>query len=340
MLNRFLAAVGVVASAAVVTSCSTGEPQARTPDLAPRGTAMTTVTPSRQDLTNTVSLSGTVTMDPVYGVVAPVAGEVRYLTVGESDHTPTRPTRVGSVWADGEPHWFEVPAGSTFAGRLADDRATVTAGMPVASAKLAGYGIVAEIDGAQAYQIAAGLTQVQAQIKNGPGPFACKALGTIAALPEGTVPASPPAEPPADQEAPPSGAQPPPVAPVANEPPAEGPGGSESTGLRLVCIAPPAVKLINGASVDLEVITAKVTNALVVPVEAVAGKQGAGKVEVVGPDGGRTIVDVVLGLTDGKVIEVKSGLEGDETLSVPGPNLPPGPDPRQGGGPSAPMGSK
>ncbi|MPZ86083.1 MAG: efflux RND transporter periplasmic adaptor subunit [Actinophytocola sp.] len=329
-----------VVMVAVITSCSTGEPEAQTPDLAPRGTAMTTVTPSRQDLTNTVSLSGTVTMDPVYGIVAPVAGQVRYLTIEEPDRTPTRPTRVGSVWADGEPHWFEVPAGSTFTGRLADDRATVTAGMPVASAKLAGYAIVAEIDGEQAYQIAAGLTQVQAQIKNGPGPFPCKALGTIAALPEGTVPAPPPAEPPAEPESPRSGAQPPPVEPVDQEPPAGGPGGSDSTGLRLVCTAPPATKLINGASVDLEVVTAKAANALVVPVEAVAGKQGSGKVDVVESDGGRKIVDVVLGLTDGKVIEVKSGLKGDETLSVPGPNLPSGPDPQQGGDPSGPMGSK
>ena len=33
---------------------------------------------------------------------------------------------------------------------------------------------------------------------------------------------------------------------------------------------------------------------------------------------------MVLGLTDGKVIEIKSGLTGDETLAVPGPNLPAG----------------
>jgi hypothetical protein len=344
VLKRFLAAVGgvalSVASSLALAACGTGEPPAQAPDLAPRGTAMTTVTPSRQDLTSTVSLSGKVTMDPVYGIVAPIAGQVRYRTVEEPTRTPTRPTRVGSVWADGEPHWVEVPAGSTFAGRLADDRATVTAGMPVASAKLAGYGIVAEIDGKQAYQIAGGLTQIQAQIDNGPGPFACTALGTIAALPAGTVPAPPPAAP--DQQQPPlSGAQPPPAGPTqTQEPPAEGPGGSESTGLRLVCTPPPSVKLINGASVTLEVVTAKATNALVVPVEAVAGKQGSGKVEVVGSGGGRTDVDVVLGLTDGKVIEVKSGLKGDETLSVPGPDLPPGPDPRQQGDPSAPTASK
>ncbi|NUT90699.1 MAG: efflux RND transporter periplasmic adaptor subunit, partial [Saccharothrix sp.] len=83
------------------------------------------------------------------------------------------------------------------------------------------------------------------------------------------------------------------------------------------------VKLINGASAVLEVVTASAQNALVVPVEAVAGGQGKGKVDVLGPDGARTTKDVVLGLTDGKVVEIKEGLTGEETLAVPGPDLPP-----------------
>jgi hypothetical protein len=62
-----------------------------------------------------------------------------------------------------------------------------------------------------------------------------------------------------------------------------------------------------------------------VPVEAVAGGKGNGKVEIVKSDGTKVIADVVLGLTDGKVIEIKSGLTGDETLSLPGPNLPAAP---------------
>ena len=59
---------------------------------------------------------------------------------------------------------------------------------------------------------------------------------------------------------------------------------SEPTGLRLVCTAPADVKLINGASATLEVVTEKAANALVLPVEAVAGTQGKGKVDVVRPD--------------------------------------------------------
>ncbi|GAB3432854.1 hypothetical protein GCM10027436_08360 [Actinophytocola sediminis] len=289
--------------------------------MAPRGTALTTVKPSRQDLTNSINLDGQVTMNPVFGLVAPVNGQVRFLTLEKPDNTPTEPFRVGSVWRDGEPHWFEAPGGSTFAGRLVEDRASVTAGMPVATAELAGYGIVAEIGNEQAYQIAGGLASVRAQIENGPGPFPCKALGTIAALPEGTVP--PPPAPPADEEPPPeSGVVEP---PKVDEQPEQAGDGSAATGMRLVCTAPPKVKLINGAAVTLDVVTQHAKNALVVPVEAVAGGQGAGQVEVIAVGGARKIVQVELGLTDGKVIEIRSGLTGNETLSVPGPDLPPAP---------------
>ena len=112
-------------------------------------------------------------------------------------------------------------------------------------------------------------------------------------------------------------------APVQPAPPEQGgTEPSEPTGLRLVCTAPADVKLINGASATLEVVTEQATNVLVLPVEAVAGVQGKGKVDVVKPDGIRETRDVVLGLSDGKVIEIKSGLTGDETVAVPGPNLP------------------
>ena len=315
--------VGVLVAVLAVSACSTTEAAEPPPGLAERGTVMTTATPTRQDLTNAVSLEGTVSMNPTFGVVAPVAGQMRYLDLEQPDSTPTKPTRIGSVWVDGEPHRVEVPAGATFAGRLVDDRASVTVGMPVASAKLAGYGIVAEISSDKAYQIADGLTGVQAQIKNGPGPFPCAVLGTIAALPAGTVsaPEPPPApEPPAEGEAtlPPAPQEP------VEEP--ELPEGSEASGLRLVCTAPPDTKLINGAAVTLKIVTQTAANALVVPVEAVAGGQGKGQVEVVNGDGTTKVVDVVLGLTDGKVVEIKSGLTGEETLSVPGPNLPPAPE--------------
>jgi hypothetical protein len=106
--------------------------------------------------------------------------------------------------------------------------------------------------------------------------------------------------------------------------------------MRLVCAAPTDVKLINGAGATLEVVTASVTNVLVLPVEAVAGSQGKGQVDVMQPDGTKKTVEVELGLTDGKVIEIRAGLTGDEEVAVPGPNLPPDAN-DQPGGPGKPV---
>lgn len=317
-----------LAAVVFVTGCSTGKSQARVPELAARGTNLTTAKLVKQDLANKVSLSGKVVMNPIFGLVAPVDGQVRFLEVKPPERTPAKPTKVATVTARGKATPVEIPAGATLAGRLVDDKSTVTAGMPIVSAKYAGYGLVAEIDSAQAYKLAGALGEVQAQVKNGPGPFPCAVLGTIAALPAGTVP-EPPAEPkePTDPNNPnqpaPEPRQPP--ADASPEPPNNGPNRSEPTGLRLVCTAPTDVKLINGAAATLQVITERAAQVLVAPVEAVAGGQGTGKVDVLTPDGTRQTRDVVLGITDGRVIEIKSGLTGDETLAVPGPNLPEAP---------------
>ncbi|GIM92273.1 efflux RND transporter periplasmic adaptor subunit [Paractinoplanes toevensis] len=307
-----LARVGVlVAAGAVLCGCSSSGEAAQTPGLEARGTVVTTVKPTRQDLTNQISLAGKVTINPVFGIVAPVDGELRYVDRQPSKTASTRPIWVASIWNDGVPRRVEIPKDSILAGRLLDDRSDVTAGMPVVSARYAGYGIVADIDSAQAYRIAGAVKTVRGQITNGPGPFECTALGTIAALPAGTIPEPPPPSPA------PSGA---PSAPVPEGDSA--PAGSEPTGLQLVCTAPEEIKLINGASVTLDVVTAKASHVLVLPVEAVAGIQGKGKVDVVGEDRTRKTVDVTLGLTDGKVIEIRKGLRGDETIAVPGPDLP------------------
>ncbi len=309
----------IIAGAA---GCTSDAQKAETPGLDARGTVLTTVKPTRQDLSNRLSLTGKVTLNPVFGIVAPVGGEIRFLDLPANRTANTKPTRVGTIWEGQKQHAVEIPANSTLAGRLVEDRATVTAGMPIVSARHSTYGIVAEIDSAQAYRISGTVGSVQAQIKNGPGPFACTVLGTVAALPPGTLP-----------EAPVPSAQPSPSASAQQQPP-PGPGGppgeqgnagqqaSEPTGLRLVCTAPGEVKLINGAAVTLEAVTDKATNALVLPVEAVAGTQGKGKVDIVGPDRTRQTKDVTLGLTDGKVVEIKSGLSGDEDVAVPGPDLP------------------
>jgi hypothetical protein len=310
-MRRILAVLAL--SAAVMSACTDdGGQEAMTPGMAERGLAVTTVKPARQDLTNKVSLAGKVQLSPVFGLVAPIDGEIRYLDVRTPSSTPTKPTKVANIWAGGKATPIEVPAGALFSGRLVDDRSKVAAGMPVVSAKHVGYGVVADIDGSQAYQITDTLQSVQAQIKSGPGPFPCTVLGTLAALPAGSIP-----EPVVPAPNPSAS-----VAPQPKLPGQQQQSPSEATGMRLVCVPPADVKTINGAAATVEVITARSANALVLPVEAVAGSQGKGKVEVVKADGTRELREVTLGLSDGKVIEIKSGLTAEETVATPGPNIP------------------
>ncbi|GAA2854038.1 hypothetical protein Acy02nite_49700 [Actinoplanes cyaneus] len=321
MVVRRNAVLGLVVVLAA-GGCSSNDEAAATPGLADRGTVLTTVKPTRQDLSNKISLTGKVTINPVFGVAAPADGELRWVSRTLPKEPDDTPVWVASVWHDGIPRRVEIPAGSVFAGRLMDDRATVTKGMPIVSATRSGYGIVADIDSAQAYRISGAVQQVQAQIKNGPGPFRCTALGTIAALPAGTVPA-----PVTTTTAPAPNASGGLNVQTAPDPAVNGgdtgTSGSEPTGMRLVCVPPTSIKLINGADVTIELITDKASKVLVLPVEAVAGAQGKGKVDlVVGEGQTRKTIDVTLGISDGKVIEIKKGLQGDETVAVPGPNLP------------------
>src|SRR5690349_3608492 len=125
MVRRHVLGWGAAAVAALALGgCAGAGAKAASPELAPRGTVMTTVKPTRQDLTNRVSLSGKVTVDPVYGLVAPVGGQIRYLDVSPPKATPTKPTKVAAVWVKNKATDVTVPAGSTLAGRLVDDRST------------------------------------------------------------------------------------------------------------------------------------------------------------------------------------------------------------------------
>ncbi|MEU4620180.1 efflux RND transporter periplasmic adaptor subunit [Actinoplanes sp. NPDC023801] len=310
--------LGVMATAVavVLSGCTSDGDSVETPDLEARGTVLTTVQPARQDLTNQISLSGKVTINPVFGIVAPAAGELRFTTRQPTTVAVSRDTWVASIWNDGAPRKVFVPEGAMMAGRLMPDRSEVAKGMPILSAKHVGYGITAEVDSAQAYRISGAVKSIKAQIKNGPGPFDCEPVGTIAALPAGTFPEPEPVKTtaPATNPSAPNA--------VIEEKQPTAPEGSEPTGLRLVCVAPSKVRLINGSDVTLDVITGRAEDVLVLPVEAVAGLQGKGKVDLVDENKQRTTIDVELGISDGKVVEIKKGLTGGETVAVPGPNLP------------------
>ncbi len=113
LLSAFSLAA-VIAASIALTACTASATGQSNPELAPRDTVMTTAKPTRQDLENRLSLSGKVEMSPVFGLVAPVGGRVRYLSVQQPRTTPTKPTKVANIWVNGKATKVEVPAGATF----------------------------------------------------------------------------------------------------------------------------------------------------------------------------------------------------------------------------------
>ena len=117
-MRKQVALLGAVIALAAGSACSAQESDDPAPELAGRGQTMTTVKPSRQDLSNSLSLQGQVTMRPVYGLVAPVTGEVRYTAVEPGPRVQKAPVRVASIRVKGKkPQHITLPAGSTFATR-------------------------------------------------------------------------------------------------------------------------------------------------------------------------------------------------------------------------------
>ena len=85
--------------------------------------------------------------------------------------------------------------------------------------------------------------------------------------------------------------------------------------MRAKCAIPSDQKVFAGLKVTMDVTAGEATDVLVVPVSAVEGRYQQGTVYLPSDDGTQTKAQVELGLTDGRVIEVKSGLsEGEEIL--------------------------
>jgi len=59
---------------------------------------------------------------------------------------------------------------------------------------------------------------------------------------------------------------------------------------------------------------------VVVPLSAVAGRQGSGEVTLITP-GGPQIVKVTLGITDGVNVEITNGLSAGDMISPLAPDL-------------------
>jgi len=138
----------------------------------------------------------------------------------------------------------------------------------------------------QLYRLTVQPTEAQVTITGGPAPFTCTALTITTPLAGG-----------------------------------DGQSGEGATaGPTVSCAIPADVTVFAGLTAKVTISGGVAQNVLVVPTTAVEGIASAGNVYFVLPDGSTELRPVVLGLNDGKNVEVKEGLaEGDLILQfVPG----------------------
>lgn len=77
----------------------------------------------------------------------------------------------------------------------------------------------------------------------------------------------------------------------------------------VVTLTTPDPSIKNGMTAGVEFISQQVKDVVTIPVEAVTRVDGAPTVEVQNPDGTSQLVKVKTGLTDGKIVEIKEGIQ-------------------------------
>lgn len=184
------------------------------------------------------------------------------------------------VAADGSTGSLDVPAGVAVGPARTGGEADVPANYPIADAVVTEFALVADLDAAALYRLYTTPGQTRGQVDEGPGPFDCPLADPV---------------------------------PTAMAPGAD--GGPAM--LRLVCVVPPDVRVFAGMSGVMAVQTGAAHDVLLLPVEAVAGSADRGEVTVVRPDGELETRPVELGLTDGAMIEIRSGLGEADQVVVP-----------------------
>lgn len=156
-------------------------------------------------------------------------------------------------------------------------------GMALAQAPATGFTVTVVLDPAALLRFVTPPLGARAQVKGGSGPFEC-----------------------------------PLVDPVPSNPAATGDGDGET---QLLCAVPQEATVLAGMEATVVIQLERVDDALVLPVEAVAGTVDAGSVYIVGADGAPVETPVELGTTDGARVVIVSGLDKGDEVYVPGPWL-------------------
>lgn len=335
--------IGLVVAISLFKLAFTGSKvDAEESPLTPTGKAPAEeVVAEKGTISNTLKVDGTIVIDKPVAVTAPASGVLahKYADTGakvekgdrlfqvrveeesvtgpetEAEPEPKTedPAERGEQAAQGpEPappakptyRWFTVVAPAsgtvgTYATGLMEETAEDAV---VVSVKRETFHAVGAITPLDRYRLASDPDKATVEIKGGPKPFTCTHL-TVGEAATETVESG--SEPEGGEMGMPEG---------------EG-GGESEAGSRISCVVPRKVTVYDGLTMTMSIDAGKSDGKVVViPVTSVKGLFGEGTVWLLGEDGTPTEHPVTLGETDGKQVEVTSGLKsGDRVLRyVPG----------------------
>lgn len=254
---------------------------------------------------NDLSLTGQVLPDDAVAVRSTQTGTVSRILASNGQgvsagselyvvrvETPaTQPNEDGSLPAPTTRYFtIAAPAAGVLTGFEVLLNQELQVGTETGSVQPATFHVDAPLTAQEQYRLTTQPTEAQVQIPGGPAPFTCSGLQVLQ--------------------------------------PATGSGGGASggdgaTGVSTAtarCQVPAEVRVFSGLAADVTIAGGVAEDVLMLPTTAVLGSADTGRVVRIGADGAQEEVQVELGLTDGQVIEIRSGLaDGEQVLQfVPG----------------------
>ncbi|MFT4285583.1 MAG: HlyD family efflux transporter periplasmic adaptor subunit [Protaetiibacter sp.] len=244
---------------------------------------------------NDVTIDGTVGADAAVPARAAISGEVRKVSAaaGQWVDEGTELAQIRGMNDDGTNKWsiLKAPISGTLTSFTLLVGQQVGLGDTLAQIAPPTFNVTASLAPEQQLRLTTQPTEAQVTITGGPAPFTCTGLTITAA-----------------------------AAPTTSDPGAPDGGGS-TTVATVRCAVPAEVRVFAGLAAKLTLAGGVAENVLVIPTTAVEGGSGTGIVYVPAADGGEPEKrEVTLGISDGTMVEVTSGLAaGDEILQfVPG----------------------
>ena len=330
--------IGALIAVSLVKLAFTGNSSAQDDQLYPTGEVPAeTVMVETSTIENTLKIAGSIKLLESQSLNAPVDGVVNWAFVNPGDHvskgdrifqmrieTMPENTEQADSEVDPDPDTDQVssnpakpvvnyrdiyaPATGKVTKFDIDLNDEVTKGADLAKVQPQNFIAVGTINPLDRYRLTDSTMEATVTIDGGPEPFTCKNLR----VGDTSAPSSDSSK---DQD------------PDADMETMNGQSQTEtSSGSEISCKVPADVVVFDGLTMNMDVEAGSAENVLTVPVSAVRGLVGQGAVWRLDENGKEIRTEVELGVTDGKIIEVISGLKAESEVLRYVPGSDPVPD--------------